>query len=148
MYANCRGVLQDDKEAVKWYRLAVELTNPDAQFNLGVMYEMGRGVPQDDKQAVELFREAAWQGHVLARTRFNKMKEEEARRKEVEQTRRREAEQVRRIAKEQYQKIFDACLLDKSSGVDVQVQSLLRAVERACEAIAQDPSWIDRLRYD
>ena len=37
MYANGRGVLQDDKEAVKWYRLAVELTNPDAQFNLGVM---------------------------------------------------------------------------------------------------------------
>ena len=31
MYANGEGVTQDDKEAVKWYRLAAEQGNAEAQ---------------------------------------------------------------------------------------------------------------------
>ena len=32
------GVEQDYVEAVKWYRLAAEQGNADAQYNLGVAY--------------------------------------------------------------------------------------------------------------
>ena len=32
---------------VKWYTLAAEQGDADAQYNLGVMYENGDGVPQD-----------------------------------------------------------------------------------------------------
>ena len=46
MYANGRGVLKDDAEAVKWYRLAAEQGHADAQFYLGVMYANGPGRPQ------------------------------------------------------------------------------------------------------
>ena len=38
MYGTGRGVPQDDAEAVRWYRLAAEQGNADAQFNLGVVY--------------------------------------------------------------------------------------------------------------
>ena len=48
MYDNGRGVPEDDKEAVKWYRLAADQGYADAQYNLGVRYANGRGVPKDN----------------------------------------------------------------------------------------------------
>jgi len=45
MYANGKGVLKDDEEAVKWYRKAAVQGNAKAQFNLGIAYENGLGVP-------------------------------------------------------------------------------------------------------
>ena len=42
-----RGVLQDETEGVRWYRLAAEQGYALAQVSLGFMYGMGRGVPQD-----------------------------------------------------------------------------------------------------
>jgi TPR repeat protein len=51
MYSNGTGVPQDDKEAVKWYRLSAEQEYELAQFNLGLMYAQGTGVPQDDVSA-------------------------------------------------------------------------------------------------
>ena len=62
MYENGRGVPQDDKTAVKWYRLSAEQGDAGAQSNLGVMYGNGQGVPQDDKTAVKWHRLAAEQG--------------------------------------------------------------------------------------
>ena len=44
MYANGRGVLRDDAEGVRWYRLAADQGNAFAQFNLGNRYANGRGV--------------------------------------------------------------------------------------------------------
>ena len=44
MYGNGRGVLQDNAEAVRWYRLAAEQGDAVAQTNLGVMYSTGQGV--------------------------------------------------------------------------------------------------------
>ena len=38
MYADGRGVPQDETEAVRWYRLAAERGNARAQANLGVKY--------------------------------------------------------------------------------------------------------------
>ena len=40
MYANGRGVPQDDTEAVKWHRKAAEQDLAWGQYNLGWMYPM------------------------------------------------------------------------------------------------------------
>ena len=47
MYEKGLGVPQDDKEAVRLYRLAAEQGDADAQYNLGAMYGNGTGVVQD-----------------------------------------------------------------------------------------------------
>jgi TPR repeat protein len=51
MYANGEGVLEDDKEAVKWFKLAAEQGYAKAQYNLGLMYDNGQGVIQDNVYA-------------------------------------------------------------------------------------------------
>jgi S1-C subfamily serine protease len=51
MYEKGRGVSQDYKSALKWYRLAAEQGDADAQYNLGVMYGTGQGVIQDNVYA-------------------------------------------------------------------------------------------------
>ena len=60
------GVLEDDSEAVRWYRLAAEQGNAGAQIQLGGHYAAGYGVPEDDAEAVRWYRLAAEQGHVDA----------------------------------------------------------------------------------
>jgi len=55
------GVLQDFKEAAKWYRLSAEQGDAIAQCNLGGMYNEGKGVPQDYKEAVKWWKLAAGQ---------------------------------------------------------------------------------------
>jgi TPR repeat protein len=47
MYHNGYGVLQDYKEAIKWYHRAAEQGSNRAQYNLGLMYDNGYGVPQN-----------------------------------------------------------------------------------------------------
>ena len=69
MYANGKGVPQDDAAAVKWYLLAAEQGVAPAWYNLGLMYDTGRGVPQDDARAVKWYRLAAKRG--VARAQFN-----------------------------------------------------------------------------
>ena len=69
MYSKGQGVPQDDKEAIKWWRLAVEQGDAEAQCNLGVMYYEGIGVPQDYEEAVKWYRLAAEQRH--ERAQFN-----------------------------------------------------------------------------
>ena len=46
MYADGLNVLQDDAEAVRWFRLAAGQGEAEAQYNLGLMYDNGRGVPK------------------------------------------------------------------------------------------------------
>ena len=65
-YYNGEGVLQDDKEAVKWWRKAAEQGEAKAQFNLGVMYAKGEGVTEDDKEAVKWYQLAAEAGNADA----------------------------------------------------------------------------------
>lgn len=66
MYENGEGVPQDNKEAVKWYRLAAEQENASAQYNLGLMYAYGHGVIQDYIQAHAWWDLAASQGDEMA----------------------------------------------------------------------------------
>jgi len=57
-------------------------------------------------------------------------------------------ELVRQEKKDTYDRIYNACLLDKGSDVDMQVSSLERAVKDTCKSIAKKPSWLENLRYD
>jgi len=66
VYQNGLGVRQDYKEAVKWYRLASDQGQVNAQSNLGGMYANGQGVLQDYKEASNLYRLAADQGNADA----------------------------------------------------------------------------------
>ena len=64
-----RGVTQDNRQAVNWYRKAAEQGYAAAQNNLGVMYENGEGVTQDHRQAANWYHKAAEQEH--ARGQYN-----------------------------------------------------------------------------
>ena len=46
IYANGRGVEQNDAEAVRWYDLAAEQGNASAQYNLGIRYAKGKTTGQ------------------------------------------------------------------------------------------------------
>ena len=61
MYAEGRGVPQDDAEAARCYRLAADQGHATGQYNLGVMYVNGRGVPQDYVEAHMWYNLAAAQ---------------------------------------------------------------------------------------
>jgi len=75
IYYNGRGVIQDHKEAGKWFRLAAEQGYASAQENLGWMYYNGRGVIQDDKEAVKWYRKSAEQGYSSAQSNLGLMYE-------------------------------------------------------------------------
>ena len=62
MYENGQGVLQDYKEAIKWYKKSAEQGDKHAQSNLGRMYRYGWGVSRDYKETVRWYRLAAEQG--------------------------------------------------------------------------------------
>ena len=49
--------------ALKWYRMAAEQGDADAQTDLGIMYDNGFGVPQDYAEALKWYRKAAEQGY-------------------------------------------------------------------------------------
>jgi len=67
MYDNGEGVLEDDKEALKWFRKAAEKGHVKAQYNLGVRYAKGEGVPLDDAPALAWLNIAAANGHETAK---------------------------------------------------------------------------------
>ncbi len=65
-YARGAGVLEDDAQAVRWYRLAAEQGDAEGQWLLGSMYGNGDGVPQDDVLAYMWFNLSGAQEHVSA----------------------------------------------------------------------------------
>ena len=68
LYAEGKGVTQDDAKAIEWFRKAADQGDADAQKSLGAMYAKGRGVAQDDNKAVEWYRKAADQGNADAQS--------------------------------------------------------------------------------
>jgi hypothetical protein len=56
----------DYATALRLWRPLGDQGNAEAQFNLGILYELGRGVPQDDEVAANWYRRAADQGHITA----------------------------------------------------------------------------------
>ena len=73
MYYKGQGVLQDYKEAVKWYLKAAEQGHASAQFNLGLLYYRGQGVLQDYKKASKWYRKAVEQGNAPAQVNLGRM---------------------------------------------------------------------------
>lgn len=67
MYDYKKGVAENKKEAVKWYRKSAEQGYSNAQYNLGNMYEFGKGVIKNYSKAVEWYRKAAEQGNINAK---------------------------------------------------------------------------------
>ncbi len=62
LYDRGIGVLQNYKEAIKWWKKAAEQGYVQAQYNLGNMYSDGRGVPQNYKEAIKWYKKSAEQG--------------------------------------------------------------------------------------
>ena len=73
MYENGDGVPENDREAVKWYRLVAEQGLANAQLKLGWMYANGEGVPKNYREAAKWFRLAAEQGDVFAQFNLGQM---------------------------------------------------------------------------
>ncbi len=67
------GVPQDFAESFRWYRLAADQGDAEAQFNLGVIYATGRGAPQDDAEAFRWYRLSANQGDTRAQYNLGAM---------------------------------------------------------------------------
>ena len=62
IYLTGDGVTKDDKEALKWLRMAGDQDNPLAERYLAEMYFKGRGVEADNAEAAKWLRLAAAQG--------------------------------------------------------------------------------------
>ena len=62
MYDNGDGVPQDDKTAMKWWRLAADQKNVGAQKNLGEMYKYGLGTKKMYTRSHMWYTLAALQG--------------------------------------------------------------------------------------
>lgn len=56
----------DFQTALKIWRPMADAGDPEAQRNIGVMYQQGLGVPQDFSEAAAWYRRAAEQGHARA----------------------------------------------------------------------------------
>jgi hypothetical protein len=63
MYDKGKGVIQDYKQAVKWYLKAAEQGHVKAQFNLAHMYDKGNGVIQSSNNSYIWNAIAAANGH-------------------------------------------------------------------------------------
>ena len=66
-YYSGKGVPEDHKEAVKWFRKAADQGIADAQKNLGDMYHQGKGVEQNYVTAYAWLNIAAANGHKIAK---------------------------------------------------------------------------------
>ena len=53
-------------EALKWYKKAADLENPEAQYDIGELYWNGKGVKQDYAEAVKWYKKAAELGNATA----------------------------------------------------------------------------------
>ncbi len=66
MYCNGQGVDPNYVESIKWYTLAAEQGNANAQFNLGYMYCNGQGVDPNYVESFKWYKFAAEQGNANA----------------------------------------------------------------------------------
>src|SRR5579863_3547103 len=61
---------KDYSAALREFKAGVDRGEPDAQFNLGIMYARGLGVEKDIAEAWRLFQLAAAQGNAQAQFRL------------------------------------------------------------------------------
>lgn len=73
MFYKGEGVVQDFKEAIKWFNLAAKGRSREAQYYLGNCYYQGQGVQQDSEEAVKWYRKAAELGYEDASKKLKKI---------------------------------------------------------------------------
>jgi TPR repeat protein len=74
MYANgSADTLVDDEAAVKWYMMAAEEADAEAQLFIGDAYEKGRGEPQSSIEAARWYEMAAEQGNAFAQGELGRL---------------------------------------------------------------------------
>ena len=78
MYANGRGVPEDDATAVKWYTKAAEQGRALSQVRLGYWYANRADAPENDVMAYMWWNLAAAQGNEKAKENKDLLKEEMA----------------------------------------------------------------------
>ena len=78
------------------------------------------------------------EGNYISDHEANREREERRKKEEIE----------REIEEKKIKRIYNACLLDKGKGQDLQVSSIKNAVEETCLSIAYNPSWYENFKYD
>jgi len=73
MYEEGFGVIQDYKEALKWYQKSADQGNAVGQNNLGLLYAKGLGISTDYGEALKWFRKAAEQEYALGQNNLGLM---------------------------------------------------------------------------
>ncbi len=63
----------DEQDAVSIFRKLADQNNPDAQYWLGHMSELGLGAPRDIGKAIELYKKSASQNVVAAEVRLGEI---------------------------------------------------------------------------
>jgi hypothetical protein len=63
----------DYDEALKWFHLAADQENAEAQTRIGMMYHFGKGVPRDDAEAARWYLLAANGGYAWAQLQLFNM---------------------------------------------------------------------------
>ena len=71
LYAQGRGVTQNDHEAVEWYRRGAAAGDTDAMLRLGEAYDQGEGVTQDHTLSRQWLQRAAAAGNEQAEHRLS-----------------------------------------------------------------------------
>ena len=69
-YAYGSGVVEDEVEAARWFRLAAAQGSAEAQYDLGSCYLDAKGVTENHDEAVKWFRLAADQGESRAQSKL------------------------------------------------------------------------------
>jgi uncharacterized protein len=67
------GVPENDKKALKWYKLNAEQGDPRGQLFTGLIYDFGHGVSQDYQKAIKWYQLAAEQGYKQAKINIYKL---------------------------------------------------------------------------
>ena len=66
MYFTGKGLVENEAEALVWYKLAADGGHADAQYALANIYHYGHGIVADECEALYYFQKAADQGHTLS----------------------------------------------------------------------------------
>lgn len=73
LYAEGKGVEQNDATAMSWFKRSAEQGNALAQYNVGASYAAGLGVAKSDVDAAKWFLRAAEQGMPFAQLNLGLM---------------------------------------------------------------------------
>lgn len=69
-YAERAAQNGEDRTALGLFSKLANQNNPNAEYSLGHMYEIGLGIPRDPKKAIDLYKKAAEQNVVAAEARL------------------------------------------------------------------------------